>query len=784
MGREAGGSKAVGEKARALKITVVGVVQGVGFRPFIYRLASSLSLGGYVRNLGGSEVEIWVEGRAELLEAFLERLVREKPPPARIEYVRVEPVEPVGYRSFEISGSERSRRSRSMIPPDIAICNDCVREILEPGTRFSSYYWNSCAWCGPRFSMIYELPYDRENTAMRVFSLCEDCSRDYSDPANTRRFHAQGISCSVCGPRTYVYTSRGERVDVEDPAVFAARVIEEGAIVAVKSAGGYHIACLATRDEVVVELRRRKKRPFKPFALMARDLSVVREIAELSDTAEKLLVSPERPIVLLPKKRSSKISEHVAPGLSTIGVMLPYTGFQVLLLSHVRDGVLVMTSANIHGKPMCTNLECVLRELENVVDYVVEHERAIAHRVDDSVVRFTDGEPVLLRRGRGYAPAWVTIPFNLPDSAAVGAELQSAGAVGFEDKVVLTQYIGDVDEPATLEDLERELSWFIKAYDLMPKLIALDMHPLYHSREVAVKLADSMGAELVEVQHHHAHAAAVMTELGVKPGERILAIAIDGTGYGLDGGIWGGEVLVAGYDGFERVGSMKPYSLPGGDTAALYPAKPLIALLASHGYSEEEVVEILRKRELDSTLPRGLKEALVAYDLAKRGRGVVSTSLGRVLDAFSALLGVCYFRSYEGEPAMRLEAVADEGRDLGWEAGTRWLDGRLVVDTRSLLELSIDSEASREDKARSILTALGRALARVALDAVKGRRGVRGDAIVVCGGAAVNTHIVRGMREVAREEGVRVLLPKLVPPNDGSIALGQLVVACFTAGLC
>ncbi|MCX8196446.1 MAG: carbamoyltransferase HypF [Acidilobaceae archaeon] len=765
----------MGREGRAVKVAVRGVVQGVGFRPFVYRLASSLGLRGYVRNMGGSEAEIWLEGEDSKVEEFLRRLREEKPPPAKLEEVRLEEVAPAGHMQFLILESSAAKRVRSSIPPDIAICEDCAREVLSPGSRFSGYHWNSCAWCGPRFSMIYEIPYDRHNTAMRDFPLCEDCARDYGDPANARRFHAQGISCSRCGPKTFVLSGRGERISVEDAVEFIATAIEEGRIVAIKGVGGYHIASLASRDEVVAELRRRKRRPTKPFALMARDLEVVERIAEVPPIARELLLSPQRPIVLLPKKEGAPVSELVAPGLSSLGIMLPYTAFQLLLMQKVKDGFLIMTSANVHGRPMCTELDCVLRELSDAVDYVVEHERKIAHRADDSVVRLTDGEPVMLRRGRGYAPSWLQLPFQIAESAAVGAELQTAGAVAFEDKAVLTQYIGDVDEPATLEELEREVRWLLRAYDLRPAFVARDMHPLYHNRRLAEELAQELGASIVEVQHHHAHAAAAMVEAGVGEGERVAAIAIDGTGYASPGSIWGGEVLIASYESYERAGSIRPFSLPGGDSAAIYPAKPLVALMASYGYSEDEVLEALRRRGLLRSLPYGEKEAIVTYEAARRRKGVETSSLGRTLDAFSALLGTCAARTYEGEPPMLLESLAERGKRVIAEAEVT-SEEIPRVSVRPLLEVALAGGAPREDVALSVQLSIGEALGRIAVSALKGRRGVRGDLLVVSGGAAVNTFILRGIRQAAREGGLRVFVPRLVPPNDGSIALGQLAV--------
>ncbi|MEM4814053.1 MAG: carbamoyltransferase HypF, partial [Ignisphaera sp.] len=568
---------------RAIKIKVVGIVQGVGFRPFVYRLANELKLKGYVVNLGGSEVEIHLEGSSSDIEEFIDRLYREKPPHAKIVNMYIEEVVPQGYREFVIGESRSNPEIRSVIPPDIAICSNCMEEILDSRSRFYRYPWNSCAWCGPRFSMMFNLPYDRINTSMNSFKMCKECLKSYRDPADVRRFHGQGISCPVCGPRTYIYTPSRERIDVDDPVLFIAKKILEGAIVAIKGVGGYHIACLASRDDVVAELRSRKKRLYKPFALMARDIAVVEKIAIVDQKAIELLQSPQRPIVILPKKEPSPVSELVAPGLSTIGIMLPYTGLQILLLNEIPDGFLVMTSGNIHGEPMCVDLECVLDKLRDVVDYVVEHERAIVHRVDDSVIRFTDGEPVFLRRGRGYAPEWIEVTVNIPDSVAVGADLQTAGAIGFENKVILTQFIGDVDDPTALYDLEKELLWFVKNYRIEPKAIAMDMHPQYYSRRVAKELSDMFGVPTIEVQHHHAHIVSVLGEYGVHPEDNVVGIAIDGTGYGTDGGIWGGEILITNYSNFKRVGSLKPFTLPGGDTAAIYTVKPLVALMASSG---------------------------------------------------------------------------------------------------------------------------------------------------------------------------------------------------------
>ncbi len=758
---------------KAYKIIVTGVVQGVGFRPFIYRLAVSLGLKGYVKNLGGGSVEIHVEGDSSRVREFIERLRIEKPPPARIENVDIVEDKEQGFKSFVIEKSSTVIK-RSIIPPDIGICSECLKEIKTNGTRFTRYYWNSCAWCGPRFSMMYKTPYDRENTSMRVYKLCNECYREYNDPSSIRRFHAQGISCLKCGPRTSVYSINGDKIDVNDPVKFASRVIEEGSIVAIKGVGGYHIACLASRDDVVEELRRRKNRPTKPFAIMARDYSIVEEIANPPPEAREVLESPERPIILLPKKEESKLSELVAPGLDTVGVMLPYTGFQYLLLDEVKDHFLIMTSGNRRGRPMCRDLECVFKELSDIVDYVVDHDREIVHRVDDSVLRYTDGELVFIRRSRGYAPAWIRAKVRFREGVGVGGELQMAGGVCFEDKLVLTQFIGDLDEPGQLEELEREIKWFIKNYDLKPEFIALDMHPLYHNRSLAIKLAEEYGAELIKTQHHHAHASSVMLEYGVETGDYKTCITIDGVGWGDDDSIWGGEVLVSSYESYDRVGFIEPYPLPGGDAAVVSPVKPLIALLAKAGFSEDEVINVLKERGVFSKLRHGVKEALLTYRIAKHNLAVKCSSLGRVLDAISAMLGVCLERTYEGEPAMKLEAYANGGVDLGYTPPVRGSRRKTIVVTK-LVEWVLDSLKRRrlKDIALTIQKGLGRALAEVALEEALDC----GRIVYASGGASVNTYIIRGAREILSESGIRLLLPKKLPPGDGGLAAGQCAIA-------
>ena len=772
-------------RATALRLRVTGVVQGVGFRPFVYRLAVSMGLRGYVRNLGGAEVEIWVEGPEEAVRAFPRELVRRKPPSARIEGVEAVEVEPRGHPDFRILRSERGATALSMIPPDFGICEWCLREVLDERSRWYMYPFNSCAWCGPRFTMIEKIPYDRENTAMAEFPLCEECLREYEDPGNVRRFHAQGISCPRCGPRAKLLDADGEvaEEDTVKAVLAAARLVDEGYVVAVKGIGGFHLAALASDDDVVLELRRRKRRPRKPFALMALDVDVCRELVVLSREALELLQSLERPIMVLPKREGAPVSEHVAPGLGTLGVMLPYTAMHYMILMETSDKFLIMTSGNPPGLPICADEEEALERLRGIADYFLVHNRRIVNRADDSVIRFTSGRPCFLRRSRGYAPTWVRLSFELERPVvAVGAMLSNTGAVGVGEYAIPTQYVGDVDNLENLRFLERALNFLIKCYkvDLKACVVAADKHPLYPTRRLAERLAEEHGAELVLVQHHHAHVASAMADARVPQGEEVAGIAVDGVGYGDDGRAWGGEVLRAKYSGYVRVGHLRYQPLPGGDLATRYPVRSLVGLL-SLCMDESELREVCERLKLAECLPRGEAELEVAIRQAFSGKSPLASSTGRFLDAVSAMLGVCRERTYEGEPAIALEAFARGGSYLDELSEGRYVrcDGGIyIVDTAAIVAdlLALLGEHDPKSVALTAQLVLGRCLGLVALRATT--RHTR--AVVISGGAAVNDFIVRGVREAVGDR-LDVLLPRRVPPGDGGISLGQVAVAHHAA---
>ena len=769
------------ERLKALSIYVAGRVQGVGFRPFIHRIALEAGVSGYVRNMGGGEVEIWVEGGSREVQRFLKLLREQIPPPAEVERLEVREAEPNGYREFTILRSGSRHIIASSLPPDLGVCEHCLREVLDPTSRWYRYPFNSCAWCGPRYSMMYRSPYDRENTSMRRFPLCSKCSREYRDIGNRRRYHAQGISCPSCGPSLSLWDGDLKPLESRDPIREAARLIEEEMILAVKGLGGFHLACLASSDEAVLELRRRKKRRSKPFALMALDLETAGRIVELTPEAEKLLRSSMRPIVLLPRREGAPVSRWVAPGLQTLGVMLPYTPLHYLLLAETRDRFLIMTSGNLGGDPMIRD-ERLLGNLRGVADAYLVHNREIVHRVDDPVVKPTHGGWTMLRCGRGYAPAMLHLPFTLEESyAALGAELQTAPAIGFDETIVLAPYSGDTDNPLVLREHLESLEFLLESYGLLERdgVVAADLHPLYMSRRAGERLSRRLGWRLRLIQHHYAHIASAMAEHRHPPEEPAVGIAVDGVGYGLDGAVWGGEIIEWGSKGFQRRGRLEYHPMPGGDLAVLRPLRMLASILSSF-LDPQEIERLFERYGLLTKLPRGVTELRAVVKLAERGSPLTS-STGRFLDSVSALLGVCFERSYEGEPAIMLEDYARGGnplrKDVDELLGRK--HGLTVVSTSRLMELLLqllDTKASRRDVAYTAQYLLGKALGAAAGEVMLE---AGAEKLYISGGAAVNEIILRGVAEGAE---TKPLLNRRIPANDGGIAVGQIYASALLEG--
>ncbi|MBC7219986.1 carbamoyltransferase HypF [Candidatus Bipolaricaulota bacterium] len=734
------------------RIHVVGTVQGVGFRPFVYRTAVGQGLAGHVRNLGDAGVEIEVEGDPASLARFITALRHEAPPLAEIEDLELTELSPNGDREFRIAPSLGGGGGRGTIPPDVATCAACLADIAAPESRYRGYWATSCTDCGPRFTVIEGLPYDRPRTAFREFPMCPDCQREYTDPLN-RRYHAQTIACPRCGPRLR-YVEAGHEA-IEDPIARVAVALCAGKVVAIKGLGGTHLACDATREEVVAELRRRLGRPGQPFALMAREDQVER-FARPNPEEWALLRSPRRPIVVLPLKPGT-LAPSVAPGLDTVGVMLPYTGLHHLLLER-SPFPLVMTSANYPGRPMLIDDARILGELSNVADSFLLHNRRIVARCDDSVLRLTGGAPTFLRRSRGWVPEPIAVDLGEDPLLALGGDLNVTLAVYRQGKAYLSQHIGNTEHLDTLEFLRRALDHLLHLAGIpLPTRIACDLHP----RFATTRLAQELG-EAIPMQHHVAHVAGLAGEHGV---EELVGIAVDGYGYGTDGEAWGGEVIVWKGGEWERVGSLAPVPMPGGDLATLRPGRMAASYLLAAGL--DPAASGLRPEETEA----------VRIQIERGVNCPRTTSAGRFLDAVAAWLGICRERTYEGEPAMRLEAAAAGGTAAELPLLLRERDGRRILDTVDLfraLDALRAEGTSTGDLAATAQDALARGLARIAVEAAQ-ERGIA--AVGLTGGVAVNDAIATATRSVVEKAGLRFLAHRLVPPGDGGLAFGQLVHA-------
>jgi hydrogenase maturation protein HypF len=760
----------VSDRARA-SVRVEGVVQGVGFRPFVYRTAVAAGVGGSVRNAGGS-VDAAFEGDRAAVESVLESIRSGNPPLSRVDAVDATWVDPVGTDGFEIRDSATDAASDAggvPVPPDTGICERCLADVRDPDSRYHGYWATSCVDCGPRFTVVRSVPFDRDRTSMADFPLCDGCRARYEDPAD-RRYHAQAVACPDCGP-TLRYEVGGDAVAEGGSAALerASAALADGAILGVKGIGGTHLVCDATDPAAVERLRERTGRPAKPFAVMAPSLESVRSFAAVDGAERGALADVRRPIVVLERSGDRDWLEAVAPGLDTVGVMLPSAGLHHLLFDGV-DGPLVMTSANRPGEPMVTTADGLWTRLADVVDGALVHDREIVTRCDDSVVRVVDGERRFLRRSRGWTPAALPNPAapdgGAPSVLALGPERDVTVEAVDGDRVVLSQHVGDVDGPDGIAFLRESADRLTALTGIDPDAVACDLHPDFATSEEAGRYADDGLEGPVRVQHHHAHAAALCAERGL---ERAIVVAADGTGYGPDGTIWGGEVLDVTYADYERVGGLAPFALPGGEAAIRRPARILAGLL--------EDADRVDDRLLATGAVETPDEAAIVRRSADRGVNAPSTtSAGRYLDAVSALLGVCGRRRYEGEPAVRLEAVASAGtaRSIDLEYVRR--DGRRTLDVGALVAAlaAMADDAPRADVAATAQDALAEGLAEIALERARGA-GV--GTVGFTGGVAYNAAITAGIRRRVEEAGLSFVGHDDVPPGDGGIAYGQAVVA-------
>jgi hydrogenase maturation protein HypF len=759
------------------RLVVRGVVQGVGFRPFVYATAAELSLSGSVCNDSGGVV-IEIEGAADDVARFSRRIAEQPPPLAIVESVESTSVAVCGGTGFRIESSSSGGQARTLASPDVATCPDCLRELADPSDRRFRHPFITCTNCGPRFTIIEDLPYDRAATTMGSFAMCDQCSAEYTDPAD-RRFHAQPIACPRCGPRLELVTRTGEPRAGEAALAEARRLLAAGAIVAVKGLGGYHLACDAGNDTAVAELRRRKQRGDKPFAVMARDLATACRLVELDRVEEALLTGSRRPIVLLARRQGEPsapaVSDLVAPRNRDLGVMLPYTPLHTLLFGLDGDvpqlGVLVMTSGNLSGEPISYNDADALHRLDGLADAWLRHDRAIKVPCDDSVTRVVDGEELPIRRSRGYAPLPVALPVDVQPTLAVGAELKNTCCLAEGRYAWLSSHIGDMDDLATLDAFGATERHLERLTGVTPELLVADRHPGYRSSRWAYTSA--AGRPVHAVQHHHAHLAAVMAEHGLDGSEPVIGVAFDGTGYGDDGAVWGGEVVIADYKGFSRFAQLGYVWLPGGDAAVHRPYRMALAHLAAAGIPWEPdlpPVQACPKVERD----------VLAHQL-ETGFGCTRTSsMGRLFDAVAALAGVRQVVDYEAQAAIELEAQARDAsageRSYRLDPGEGANGDPLVADPSPLLR-AVVADVRDGVPAGVVGCRFHAALVCFVREvACRARESLGLRTVALTGGVYQNALLLSQSRTALRSDGFTVLCHRQVPPNDGGLALGQVLV--------
>lgn len=765
---------------------IKGLVQGVGFRPFVWRIAHQENITGSVLN-DGEGVLIEAFASASKLVRLEQRLAAEAPPLSRIDTVECWPIAELPPSGFSILASRAGSISTGIVA-DAATCEQCLAEVRDPRARRAGYAFTNCTHCGPRLSIVRAIPYDRANTSMAPFSLCRDCETEYANPAD-RRYHAEPIVCPACGPRLWLEDGTGARV-CEDPLAEAARLIASGLIVAIKGLGGFHLACDGTCEEAVARLRARKRRDAKPLAVMVRDLDMARAVAQLSEQEAALLCSSAAPIVLLEVLENGlKLAPSISPGVRRVGLMLPSTPLHHLLLAAAMRP-LVMTSGNLSSEPQCTANGDALIRLADIADAWLLHDRDIANRLDDSVLRVDRCGPTLLRRARGYAPEPLRLHGDfqkLPATLAVGGELKSTFAFLRDGAATLSQHIGDLEDARTRDEYLAALDLYRGLFAFTPEVVAVDLHPDYASTRIGEVMAQDAAASLMRVQHHHAHLAACLAEngIGIEDAERdpALGIILDGTGLGTDGTIWGGELLLGGYRAFERVGHLSPVALPGGEKSVREPWRNAYAHLARALGRDwiERSPELPIARYLATKSLATLDAALM-----RRLNAPLASSTGRLFDAVAAALDVCMDRqSYEGQAGMMLEALAEPliGTERNYPFALTWDGSRLIIDPapmwRNLIADLMNDAVPAQISARfhvGLIEALTTAVAQIACT-----RPVRH--VVLSGGVFANRLLLEGLTDRLNEAGFRVLHHHRVPANDGGLALGQACIAAARTSL-
>ncbi|MBO1062572.1 MAG: carbamoyltransferase HypF [Aphanizomenon flos-aquae CP01] len=773
---------------RIEEIRVCGIVQGVGFRPTVYRLANMLGLKGEVFN-DGKGVLIRVSGSEEIITDFVNKLYQECPPLARInEVVRGLYWGEFNFDDFVISPSVNGV-IKTQVSPDAASCPQCQREIFDPFSRYFRYPFTNCTHCGPRLTIIRAIPYDRNNTSMANFPMCKQCEREYEDVEN-RRFHAQPVACFVCGPRAWLERADGKPMisdmfSMLDDVDAVCTLLQKGEIIAIKGLGGFHLACDATLQNAVQKLRNRKHRYHKPLALMARDINIISEYCYINDLEKQLLTSSAAPIVLLKIKDNSKLASDLAPGQNTLGFMLPYTPLHHLILKRMKVPI-VLTSANISDSPQCINNEEAKDKLSKIADYFLLHNRDIVNRVDDSVVRVMDNKIQTLRRARGYAPAPIILPpgfEKIPPILAMGSELKNTFCLLREGEAILSQHLGDLENASVFNAYQETLNLYLNLFQHKPEIIAIDKHPEYLSSKLGKQLATVNHIKLAEIQHHHAHIAACMAEnqisLDTKP---ILGIAFDGLGYGEDDTLWGGEFLLADYQSFQRLATFKPMPMIGGKQAIYQPWRNTYSQLIN-AFSWQEIPEQYRDLAIIKFLEH--KNPKLLNQIIEKGiNSPLTSSVGRLFDAVAAAIGICPEQcSYEGQAAIEMEAIADtnilnnDKETLNYSFKLEKSANIYYIDTSPTWR-EILNDIKQHISSSEIAAKFHQSLAITTVKIVKQlKQENQFNQVVLTGGVFQNQILLQQVKMQLEKLEINVLTHSIVPTNDGGLSLGQSVIA-------
>jgi hydrogenase maturation protein HypF len=747
-----------------LRISVEGIVQGVGFRPFVYGIATKSGLGGFVLNHSGG-VSIEVEGEKVALEEFVKTLRDNPPPLASIERLLFNALPPTGEKSFTIAPSEAEEERRAFITPDASTCDDCLRELFDRHDRRYRYPFINCTNCGPRFTIVKDVPYDRQRTTMASFQMCAECAREYYDPSN-RRFHAEPNACPRCGPRVQLLDRDGQEIGGAAPIYKAAHLLREGGILALKGLGGYHLVCNAYDNDGVARLRRKKNREDKPFALMARDLQAVRKLCRVNDREEVLLRSRRRPIVLLARREPNLVAREVAPGQRYLGLMLPYTPLHHLLV--VEAGLtLVMTSGNLSEEPIAYEDSDALRRLNAIADFFLVHDRRIHMRCDDSVARVANHRELVVRRARGYAPEPVATNAGFAEPIlACGAQLKNTFCLGKGNQAFLSHHIGDLENYEAYESYVKGIEHFQRLFDIRPAVVAHDLHPGYLSTQYAKQ---TIAAIKVGVQHHHAHVASCMAENGLE--DPVIGVAFDGLGYGNDGTIWGGEFLVADYAAYQRGAHFRYIPLAGGDTAIRQPWRAALSYLRDALGADPISLGLPGWKEIS---PKKL--ALVSAMLRQSVNTVQTSSCGRLFDAVASILGLRHEVNFEGQAAIELEMAAGDGEQERYPFEIDCTDP-WQVDMRPAIK-AIVHDVLESKRAESIAARFHNTVQAVIVEVCRRLRASEGlHRVCLTGGTFQNMRLLEGVIPALQACGFEVFWHHRVPPNDGGIALGQAVIA-------